>query len=88
MIDRIPDELEITKQQLALCKQQDCLLEKIEMKLHAMKKIAQYAAEHELTLEERTRQNKELEEHQSIIRGLEQEYGELLKQRRNDFPLQ
>ncbi len=88
MIDRIPDEVEITKQQLALCKLQDRLLEKIEMKLHAMKKIAQYAAEHERTLEERTRQNKVLEEHQSIIKDLEQEYVELLKQWRNELPLQ
>ncbi len=88
MNDRIPGELEIAKKQLALCKQQDRLLEKIEMKLHVMKKIAQYAAEHELTLEEKTRQNKELEEHQSIIKGLEQEHGELLRQWRNDLPLQ
>ena len=88
MNDRIPDDLEIAKQELALCKQQDRLLEKIEIRLHAMKKIAQYASEHELTRVERTQQNKELEEHQSIIKGLEQEYGELLKQWRNDLPLQ
>ena len=58
------------------------------MKLYALKKSAQYALEHELNRMERTRQNKELDEHQSIIKGLEQEYGELLKQWRNDLPLQ
>ncbi|WOV85023.1 hypothetical protein PGH26_03585 [Sporosarcina jeotgali] len=88
MNDGIPDELEIAKQQMVLCKLQDRLLEKIEIRLHAMKKIARYASEHELTLVERTQQNKELEEHQSIIKGLEQEYEELLKQWRNDLPLQ
>lgn len=82
------DELEIVKQQLAKCKMQDRLLEKIEMRLHAMKKIAQYVAKHDLTLEERARQNKQLEEHRAVIRGLEKEYSELSMQWRNDLPLQ
>lgn len=88
MNDMILDALEIAKQQLTLCRLQNRLLEKIEMRFHAMKKIAQYALGHELSLVERIRQNKELEEHQSIIKGLEQEYVELLKQWRNDLPLQ
>ncbi|VDH00926.1 Uncharacterised protein [Lysinibacillus sphaericus] len=57
MNDMIPDELEITKQQLTLFKLQDNLLEKIEMRLHAMKHIAQYATKHEFILVERTRQS-------------------------------
>lgn len=54
MNDVAQDELEIIKQQMAMCKLQDRLLEKIEMRLHEMKKIAQYAAEHEIIQVERT----------------------------------
>ncbi|WP_252342977.1 hypothetical protein [Priestia megaterium] len=46
------DELEHKKfleQQLEWCKEQDRILEEIEMKLHEMKKLAEYAFNHELT---------------------------------------
>ena len=36
------------EQQLEWFKEQDRILEEIEMKLHEMKKIAQYALDHEL----------------------------------------
>ena len=74
MENRALSELEIAKQQLALCQQQDRLLEEIEARLHAMKSIAQYAVDHELTEEEKARQNQRIAEHQSVIRVLEKEY--------------
>lgn len=37
------------EQQLEWCKEQDYILEEIEMKLYEMKRIAEYACNHELT---------------------------------------
>ena len=37
------------EQQVEWCKKQDRILEEIELKLHEMKKIAQYALEHALS---------------------------------------
>jgi len=41
--------LEIVGQQLALCQQQDRLLDKNETRLHAKKTIAQHMADHKRT---------------------------------------
>jgi len=37
------------EQQLQWCKKQDRILEEVELKLHEMKKMAQYALDHALT---------------------------------------
>ncbi|WP_191090720.1 hypothetical protein [Niallia endozanthoxylica] len=37
------------EQQLQWCKKRDCILEEIEVKLHEMKKIAQYTLDNKLT---------------------------------------
>ncbi|WP_153722642.1 hypothetical protein [Sporosarcina cascadiensis] len=59
------NELEFLKQQLEHIKQQDRILAEIEMRLHKMKRIAEYAAGHRLSREEG------VEEHQAAIRSLE-----------------
>ncbi len=48
------------EEQLEWCKEQDRILEEIDTKLHEMKKIAEYALERELTLEEIDESNNRL----------------------------
>ena len=43
------EQKKFLEEQLEWCKEQDRILEEIEMKLHEMKRIAEYALEHELT---------------------------------------
>ncbi|WP_413300387.1 hypothetical protein AA0X95_18415 [Bacillus sp. 1P10SD] len=67
------DERKFLEQQLEWCKKQDCILEEIEMKLHEMKKIAQCALNHELTLLEVDQLNIQLNELKSEVHFLEQQ---------------
>ena len=46
---QLTSDIDLLKQQLAWCKRQDQILEEISNKLHEMKRIAQYAAVHELS---------------------------------------
>ncbi|WP_052245755.1 hypothetical protein [Sporosarcina sp. ZBG7A] len=80
-------ELENAKQQLELSKQQDKLLEEIEIRLRKMKRIAEYAAEHQLTQKEITDFNRQIEELQDAINILEVKVVQLSGQFRNDLPL-
>jgi putative NADPH-quinone reductase len=61
------------EQQLEWCKKQDRILEEIEMKLHEMKEIAQYALNHELTETEVNHLNIQLNELKSEVHFLEQQ---------------
>ena len=61
------------EQQLEWCKEQDRILEEIDMKLHEMKKIAQYALEHELTPIEIDQLNGQLNELKSEVHFLEKQ---------------
>ncbi|MEO2223822.1 hypothetical protein ABGV39_06290 [Priestia megaterium] len=70
------DELEhkkFLKQQLEWCKEQDSILEEIEMKLYEMKKIAEYAFNHVLTSHSTDRLNNQLKELKSKIHFLEKQ---------------
>jgi len=59
------------EQQLQWCKKQNSILEEIEMKLHEMKKIAQYALGHVLTERESEQLNDRLKELESEVHFLE-----------------
>jgi len=59
------------EQQLEWYKKQDRILEEIEMKLHKMKKIAQYAVDHVLTITEKEQLNTQLSELKAEIHFLE-----------------
>ncbi|KAA9022050.1 hypothetical protein [Niallia endozanthoxylica] len=61
------------EQQLEWCKEQDRILEEIEMKLHEMKKIAQYALDHELTSLELDQLNGQLKELESEVHFFEKQ---------------
>ncbi len=61
------------EQQLEWCKEQDRILEEIEMKLYEMKKIAQYALDHELTPIEIEQLNGQLNELKSEVHFLEKQ---------------
>jgi hypothetical protein len=61
------------EQQLEWCKKQDRILEEVEMKLHEMKKIAQYALNHELTAIEIDQLNGQLNELKREVHCLEKQ---------------
>jgi len=65
------EEIELLKQQLELVKRQDRILEDIEIKLHEMKMIAQYASNHHLSRKELEQLNKQIQNHQATIQSLE-----------------
>lgn len=56
------EDKKFLEEQIQWCKQQDLILEEIEMKLHKMKKIAQYSLEHNLTPIELEQLNTQLNE--------------------------
>ena len=58
------------EEQLRWCKEQDSILEEIEMKLHEMKRIAEYALEQDLAtseIDELNEQFKQLKEDVSFL---------------------
>ena len=61
------------EEQLEWCKEQDRILEEIEVKLHEMKQIAEYALEHELTSLEIDQLNSQLNELKSEVHSLEEQ---------------
>ena len=61
------------EQQLEWCKEQDCILEEIEMELYKMKEVAQYTLDHELTDLEVERLNGHLNELKNEIQVLEKQ---------------
>ncbi|RID84792.1 hypothetical protein D1953_13100 [Peribacillus asahii] len=64
---------EFLEEQLQWCKEQDCVLAEIEIKLHEMKKIAQYALNHELTAIEIEQFNAQLNELKVEVHFLEKQ---------------
>ena len=67
------DYKKFLEQQLEWCKEQDRILEEIEMKLHEMKKIAKYSLDHELTPLEMDQLNGQLKELESEVHFLERQ---------------
>lgn len=61
------------EQQFEWCKEQDRILEEIEMKLYEMKKVAEYAFNHELTSLETDQVNGQLKELESDVHFLEKQ---------------
>lgn len=61
------------KQQFEWCKEQDRILEEIEMKLHEMKKIAQFALDQELTPLEIDQLNGQIKELEREVHFLEKQ---------------
>ncbi|MEW4230256.1 hypothetical protein [Priestia megaterium] len=61
------------EQQLEWCKEQDRILEEIEMKLYKMKRVAEYAFKHELTSLETNQLNGRLKELESDVHFLEKQ---------------
>ncbi|MGN7228744.1 hypothetical protein ACTHQ0_03115 [Priestia megaterium] len=66
------------EQQLEWCKEQDRILEDIEMKLYEMKRIAEYAFNHELTPLEIDQLNVQLKELESDVYFLEKQLGSVV----------
>ena len=62
------------KRQLEVVKQQDKLLENIEIRLHKMRDIAQYATDNQLSKKESDKLNQQMEEQQSAIDELKALY--------------
>ncbi|WOV85016.1 hypothetical protein PGH26_03550 [Sporosarcina jeotgali] len=65
------EEVVRLKQQLEKLKQQDQILSEIENRLYEMKKIAEYATQHQLSPEESNRLNHEMHKHQTMVNELE-----------------
>ena len=61
------------EEQLEWCKEQGRILEEIDVKLHEMKKIAEYALEYELTLVEIDQLNGQLNELKREVHFLEKQ---------------
>lgn len=66
-------DLNELKQQLALTRLQDKILEDIENQLSEIKEIAEYAAGHQLTVDESARFNERIQQHQKTITALEEQ---------------
>ncbi|MBO0961039.1 hypothetical protein J1P26_15165 [Neobacillus sp. MM2021_6] len=67
------------EQQLHWCKKQDRILKKIEMKLHEMKKAAQYVLEHEPTSLEIVQLNAQLNELKIEVHFLEKKLNSVIQ---------
>lgn len=61
------------EQHFEWCKKQDCILEEIELKLHEMKKIAQFTHNHDLTTIEIEQLNGKLSGLKSEVHFLEKQ---------------
>lgn len=61
------------EEQLQWCKEQDSILEEIEVKLHEMKKIAEWVLEHELTPAKTDELNSQLNELKEEVHFLEKQ---------------
>lgn len=61
------------EEQIEWCRMQDGILEKLEMKLHEMKRIAQYTLDHELTPLEINQLNGKLKELEIEVHFLEKQ---------------
>lgn len=72
MYEDTEEEIELLKQQLELVKRQDRILEDIEIKLHEMKRIAQYASDNKLSKDEHKQLNKQILDHQTAIQSLKE----------------
>ncbi|MED3998567.1 hypothetical protein [Priestia aryabhattai] len=68
-----PEHKKFLEQQLEWCKEQDRILEEIEMTLYEMKKIAECAFNHELTPLEINQMNNQLKELKSDVYLLEKQ---------------
>lgn len=67
------DKKEFLVQQLQWCEEQNCILEEMDVKLHKMKRIAEYSLENELTSVEIDKLNDQLNELKSEVHYLEKQ---------------
>jgi hypothetical protein len=67
------DHKKFLEEQLEWCKEQDRILEEIDVKLHEMKEIAEYALEHGLTSAEIDQLNDQLNELKREVHSLEKQ---------------
>ncbi|KXH79733.1 hypothetical protein [Sporosarcina sp. HYO08] len=65
------DRKKFLEEQLQWCKDQDAILEEMNVKLHEMKRIAEYAVEHKLTVVEVDKLNGQLNELKREVHFLE-----------------
>lgn len=61
------------EEQLQWCRKQDRILETIEVKLHKMKELAEYACSYELSAIEIDKLNGQLDEYRKEVQYLEQQ---------------
>ncbi|WP_428909635.1 hypothetical protein [Niallia sp. Krafla_26] len=61
------------EEQLEWCEKQDSILEEIDIRLNKMKRIAEYARDHELTSKEVDKLNDKLNELKNEIHSLEKQ---------------
>ncbi|MGG3450567.1 hypothetical protein [Domibacillus aminovorans] len=67
------DQKRFLEKQLQWSKEQARILDEIDVHLHEMKEIAEYAVKHELTLDEIEKLNGQLNELKDVIHSLEQQ---------------
>jgi len=67
------EQKRFVEEQLQWCKKQDAILEEMNVKLHEMKRIAEYAREHELTSIEINELNGRLNELKREVHFLEKQ---------------
>ncbi|OKL36341.1 hypothetical protein [Domibacillus mangrovi] len=67
------DDKKFLEEQLQWCKEQDSILEEVNVKLHEMKKIAEYVLKHELTLAETDELNGQLNKLKREVHSLEKQ---------------
>ncbi|KAB7706549.1 hypothetical protein F9802_10135 [Bacillus aerolatus] len=65
------EQKEFLEQQLQWCKEQNYILEEMNVKLHEMKRIAEYALEHELSASEVEQLNGQLNVLKNEVNSLE-----------------
>ncbi|WP_242634583.1 hypothetical protein [Bacillus timonensis] len=72
-MDKDPQLKEFLEQQIQWCKSQDHILEEIDIKLYEMKRIAEYALEHEFNSEKAKKLNGQLNELINEVHCLEKQ---------------
>jgi len=73
MEDNHQEYKQFLEEQIQWCRKRDGILEKMELKLHEMKRIAEYTRIHELTSAEIDKLNDQLKELESEVHSLEKQ---------------
>jgi hypothetical protein len=67
------DQRKFIEEQIEWSKEQTRILDEIDMRLHEMKRIAEYAVEHELSANEKIRLNTQLKDLKDEVDSLEKQ---------------